>query len=106
MAKKKGKSRAARNTAVNSAAQEKKAAAPTEDPKCMKLADDGVRTGKQFAQLMSYMMGDIVTGRMTPQTANAMCNAGGKMLKVVEMQHKYGGAKKDQEDDEGFRLLQ
>lgn len=39
---------------------------------------------------MSTMIGDIATGRMEPKTANAICNASGKLLKVVEMQHKYG----------------
>lgn len=39
---------------------------------------------------MSAMMSDIVESRVTPQVGNAACNAGGKLLKVVEMQYKYG----------------
>lgn len=31
-------------------------------------------------------MADVVHGRVTPQVANAAVNAGGKLLKVVEMQ--------------------
>jgi YVTN family beta-propeller protein len=36
-----------------------------------------------------------------PRTANAACNAGGKLLKVVEMQHKYGKkpVKRERESD-------
>jgi len=35
-------------------------------------------------------MSDIISGRVTPSIGNATCNAGGKLLKVVEMQYKYG----------------
>lgn len=36
------------------------------------------------------MMADIMDDRVTTDKALAMCNAGGKLLKCVEMQHKYG----------------
>jgi len=39
---------------------------------------------------MSALMSDIIEGRVTPSVGNATCNAGGKLLKVVEMQYKYG----------------
>jgi hypothetical protein len=39
---------------------------------------------------MSALMSDIICGRVTPEVGNAACNAGGKLLKVVEMQYKYG----------------
>lgn len=35
-------------------------------------------------------MSDVIEGRVAPGVANAACNAGGKLLKVVEMQYKYG----------------
>jgi len=37
-------------------------------------------------------MSDIIEGRVTPSVGNATCNAGGKLLKVVELQMKYGTA--------------
>lgn len=40
--------------------------------------------------MMSALMSDLIAGRITPQVGNAVCNAGGKLLKVVEMQHKFG----------------
>lgn len=40
---------------------------------------------------MSLLIGDIATGRIDTRTANAICNAGGKLLKIAEMQHKYAG---------------
>lgn len=35
-------------------------------------------------------MTDVLTGEITPQVTNAAVNAGGKLLKMVEMQMKYG----------------
>lgn len=34
-------------------------------------------------------MSDIIEGKVSPEIANAVCNAGGKMLIVVRMEHKY-----------------
>lgn len=39
---------------------------------------------------MSALMSDIIGGRVSPQVGNAACNAGGKLLKIVEMQYQYG----------------
>lgn len=50
----------------------------------------GVSTSKEFANVMSALMGDLIAGRVTPNVGNAVCNAGGKLLKIVEMTHKYG----------------
>jgi hypothetical protein len=35
----------------------------------------------------------VVDGSIYPGVGNAACNAGGKFLKVVEMQHEYGSTK-------------
>jgi len=40
--------------------------------------------------MMSALMSDIIEGAITPQVGNATVNAGGKLLKVVELQLKYG----------------
>ncbi len=56
-------------------------------------ADKGIHTGVQFANVMSALMGDVLAGRVMPDVANAACNAGGKLLKVVDMQMKYNGGK-------------
>ena len=47
-------------------------------------------TGKDFANMMSCLMSDLVEGAISPGVGNATCNAGGKLLKVVEMTYKYG----------------
>lgn len=59
-------------------------------PRSLEIAERGIRTGAEFANLMSAMMSDIISSRITPAVGNAACNAGGKLLKVVEMQYKYG----------------
>ena len=62
----------------------------TKPPKSLAIAARGVKTGHDFANLMSALMSDLIEGRVTPSIGNAACNAGGKLLKVVEMQYKYG----------------
>lgn len=59
-------------------------------PRCLEIASRGVKTGSDFAQMMSALMSDLIDGRITPMVGNATCNAAGKLLKVVELQHKYG----------------
>ncbi len=66
-----------------------------QEPRSLKLAEQGIRTGADFANMMSALMSDIIGERITPNVANATVNAGGKLLKVVEMQYKYGGKSDD-----------
>lgn len=40
--------------------------------------------------MMSALMSDVIEGDVSPQVANATVNAGAKLLKVVELQLKYG----------------
>lgn len=60
------------------------------EPRSASISAAGVKTGEQFAGLMSALMSDVIEGRLTPSVSNAAVNAGGKLLKVVEMQYKYG----------------
>ncbi len=60
------------------------------EPRSLKIAQKGVETSSQFASLMSALMSDLIEGSVAPQVGNATCNAGGKLLKVVEMTYKYG----------------
>jgi len=57
------------------------------------LAKQGIETGVDFARVMSALMSDVIEGAVTPDIANATCNAGGKLLKVVEMQYKFAPPK-------------
>ena|SRR5690349_18472431 len=76
-------------------------AVPSKQPRSLRAAERGVKTGHDFANLMSALMSDLIDGRVTPAIGNATCNAGGKLLKVVEMQYKYG----TQGDGGGRRTL-
>jgi len=64
-------------------------------PKSLAIAEHGVNTGAEFGQCMSALMADVLAGRITPSVGNAVCNAGGKLLKVVEMQQRWGTQKKE-----------
>src|SRR3990167_5346392 len=58
-------------------------------PRSLAFAKAGIKTGEDFANTMSALMSDLIEGRLPPEVGNAVCNAGGKLLKVVEMQFKY-----------------
>ena len=58
----------------------------------VELAERGIHTGSQFASVMSALLTDTIAGRIDPQVSNASCNIAGKLLKVVELQYKYGKA--------------
>jgi hypothetical protein len=75
-----------RNVAGKANAQ---SGAPVPQARSVAIATSGVRTGQDFAALMTALMSDIIEERISPNVANAAINAGGKLLKVVEMQYKY-----------------
>lgn len=63
--------------------------AKKEQPKSLKIAEAGIRTSRDFRNLMSAIMSDVIASRLTPNVTNAACNAGGKMLKMVDLEYKY-----------------
>jgi len=63
-------------------------------PRSLPIAERGIRIDRDFANFMSALMSDLIDGRIAPQIGNAACNAGGKLLKVVEMRHKFGTRRK------------
>lgn len=64
------------------------AGAVVSDAHSAKIAEAGIYTGEDFARMMSALMGDVLAGRVSPDVANAACNAGKNLLKIVEMQYK------------------
>lgn len=77
---------------------------PGSTSRALAIARDGIKTGKQFAATMSALMTDILEGSVSPEIGNAVCNAGGKMLKVVEMEYKYG-TKTARNSDRALNLI-
>lgn len=75
-----------------------------DDARSLLIAKRGIRTAPEFANLMSALMTDLITGAITPMTANATCNCAGKLLKVTELQHKYGAAKAPLPADKVLKL--
>lgn len=59
-------------------------------PRSLALSAKGIQTGADFAALMSAVMSDMIQGTLDPRIGNGVCNAGAKLLKVVEMQYRYG----------------
>ncbi len=70
--------------------QKEVAPPPSGDAKSLMYAERGIKTSADFASMMSLLMSDLISGRVSAQVGNAVCNAGGKLLKIVEMQHRYG----------------
>ena len=52
-----------------------------------------VRNSADLKATMLSLVTDLRAHRITPMIANAMCNATGKALKIVEMEYKYGRVK-------------
>ncbi len=65
-------------------------------PRSVSIARQGITNSHQFANVMSALMSDLLEGKITPGVGNAACNAGSKLLKVVEMQARYGQVGKGQ----------
>lgn len=61
-----------------------------EQPRSLTLALKGIRTAHDFTRVMSCLMTDLLEGKVSPNVGSAVTNAGGKMLKAVELQEKYG----------------
>jgi hypothetical protein len=64
-------------------------------PRSLAIAARGIATSHDFANLMSSLMSDLIEGTVAPNVGNATCNAGGKLLRIVELQYKYGTTGKD-----------
>ena len=61
-------------------------------PRSLAIAAKGINTAGDFANMMSSLMSDLIEGLVAPNVGNATCNAGGKLLRIVELQYKYGTA--------------
>ena len=66
---------------------------PDVAPDSAVIATKGVKTSRDFAEMMSALMSDLISGKVSPQVGNAVCNSGGKLLKVMELTWRYGSGK-------------
>ncbi len=68
------------------------------------IATHGITTSQDCKNLLSAMMADLLTGKITDRVGNAVCNACGKILKTVELEQKYG--KQVDKDGRVTRLIE
>lgn len=61
-------------------------------PKCVSIAEAGITNSQQAIRYLSALIADGSAGRVTPGSMHANCNAVGKMLRVVEMEARFGTA--------------
>ena len=59
------------------------------EARSLEIANRGIKSSKDFRDFMSALMSDVISGAVTPNVTNAACNAGGKMLKMVDLEYKY-----------------
>jgi hypothetical protein len=57
-------------------------------PRSLEIAERGVSSSAEFRNLMSAVMTDTLRGSLAPDVTNAVCNAAGKLLKMVEIEYK------------------
>lgn len=61
------------------------------EPTCLKYAGNGgIKTSQDFTNFFSCLISDLAKKTVVPNVGNAMCNAGGKIIKMVELEIRYG----------------
>lgn len=60
-------------------------------PLSTEIARRGIKTDGDFAAVFTALIGDTLSGAINPNVCNAACNSAGKLLKMFELRHKYGG---------------
>lgn len=58
------------------------------------IARAGIGNSQNVKHLMSALIPDILEGIVDIASANAVCNATGKLLRMLELELKYGGSGK------------
>src|SRR5262245_22208366 len=73
---------------------------PKDAPRSLPIASAGVRTGEEFAELMSAIMADVIDERLEVGQATAVVNAGRQLLRVVELRYRYGAPTDEEPEGE------
>jgi hypothetical protein len=59
----------------------------------VKLAKKEIQTTKDYAEIMAALMLDVIEGKVSVSTVNAAVNSGRQLIRVAELNLKYGGKK-------------
>ena len=70
-------------------------AAPARPARSLAIARNGLSTGTDTINMLTATITDVLEEAITTNQANVVVNAIGKVLKVVELQFKYGRPKPD-----------
>jgi len=60
------------------------------EPRCLEFTRQGLKNSQQVTGFFAALISDLAEQRVTANIANAMCNAGRKLLKTVELEIRYG----------------
>lgn len=63
---------------------------PEEKPLSALVGQRGIKTTSDFAEFFTALMTDVVEGNVDAQDATAICKAGDKVLRVVELEYQHG----------------
>ncbi len=77
---------------------------PATEATSIQLARRGITTSRDFACVMSALVCDLLEGKVAPNVGNSVCNAGGKLLKLADMQQKFGVTPMPVTSNTGFVL--
>ena len=59
-------------------------------PRCLAVAEKGITNDLEAQRYLSFALADLHAGRMSHTVANAGANIVSKMLKLVELKHRFG----------------
>ncbi len=77
----------------------------TSVPHSVELGKRGIRTSQDFANVMSALMADVLSGEVSTGRANAACNVGRQMLRAVELQLKFGEKVNETTNERSLKLV-
>lgn len=68
---------------------------PGDPPSSTQKVEASTVDAVRFATTMTKLMEDVIAGKVTPQVANAACNAGSQLLKLLQLHYRYGPPPED-----------
>lgn len=64
-----------------------------ESAKSLAIALGGLSSVDRLSKFISTLIADLMTGDVPPKIGNPVVNATGKILKGLELKHRYGAGK-------------
>lgn len=65
----------------------------TQEPRSVEIASGGISDTRALTRFGSALIGDIMTGAVSPKIANPVCRTGGMMLRATEMEQRHNDGK-------------